>query len=92
MKINWKVRFKNKTWLAALIALVVTFVYNVLAMFEVTLPVEQDWVMGFAASILTLLTGLGVIIDPTTQGVQDSDRAMQYVEPGVMEAEPPDGQ
>lgn len=78
MKINWKVRFKNKTWLAAFVALILTFVYNILGMFEVALPVEQDSIMAVVTSLLTLLTGLGVIIDPTTQGVQDSDRAMTY--------------
>lgn len=92
MKINWKVRFKNKTWLAAFIALIMTFVYNLLAAFDVAAPVEQDSVMAVVMSVLTLLTGLGVIIDPTTQGAADSDRAMSYVAPGVIETEPPDGQ
>lgn len=92
MKINWKVRFKNKTWLAALIALVVTFVYNLLNAFDVVLPVEQDNVMAVVTAVLTMLTGLGVIIDPTTPGTGDSERAMNYVAPGVMKTDPPDGQ
>lgn len=92
MKINWKVRFKHKTWLAALIALVLTFVYNILGMFEVALPVEQDSIMAVVSAMLTLLTGMGVIIDPTTPGAGDSERAMSYVAPGVTETEPPDGQ
>jgi phi LC3 family holin len=91
MKINWKVRFKNKTWLAALIALVVNFVYNLLAAFDVTPPVGQDNVLAVVAAVLTVLTGLGVIIDPTTPGAGDSERAMSYVAPGVTETEPPDG-
>lgn len=85
MKINWKVRFKNKAWLAALIALVVTFVYNLLSAFDVVLPVEQDNVMAVVTAVLTMLTGLGVIIDPTTPGAGDSERAMGYVEPGKSE-------
>lgn len=92
MKINWKVRFKNKTWLAALIALVVTFVYNLLSAFDVVLPVEQDNVMAVVTAVLTMLTGLGVIVDPTTPGMADSERAMLYVAPGQFETEPPDGQ
>lgn len=91
MKINWKVRFKNKPWLAALIALVVTFIYNLLSAFDVVLPVEQDNVMAVVTAVLTMLTGLGVIIDPTTPGAGDSERAMSYVAPGVTETEPPDG-
>lgn len=92
MKINWKVRFKNKAWLAALIALVVNFVYNLLSAFDVVLPVEQDNVMAVVTAVLTMLTGLGVIIDPTTPGMADSERAMLYVVPGQFETEPPDGQ
>lgn len=84
MKINWKVRLRNKTWLASLLALVVTFVYNLLAMLEIAPAVTEDWVMGIISTVLTLLTALGVLIDPTTQGVQDSERALMYVEPGKL--------
>ncbi len=35
MKINWKVRLKNKVWLAAMASLVITFVYAVLEMLDV---------------------------------------------------------
>ena len=84
MKINWKVRLRNKTWVASLLALVVTFVYNLLAMLEIVPAVSEEWVMGIISTVLTLLTALGVLIDPTTQGVQDSERAMLYVEPGKL--------
>lgn len=82
MKINWKVRLRNNTWLAAMIALIVSFAYDLLAMLEVVPPVAEDKVMSIATLLLSLLTGVGVLIDPTTQGVEDSDRAMQYDEPG----------
>lgn len=84
MKINWKVRLRNKTWVASLLALVVTFVYNLLAMLEIVPAVSEEWVMGIISTVLTLLTALGVLIDPTTQGVSDSERAMLYVEPGKL--------
>ena len=82
MKINWKVRLRNKTWLAALLALVVSFVYDLLAMLEVVPAVSEDWLMSLIQTVLTVLTMLGVVIDPTTQGVADSDRAMLYDAPG----------
>ena len=78
MKINWKVRLRNKTWLTAVIALVVGFIYDLLAMVEVVPPMSKDWLMGLMQTILTLLTALGVVIDPTTEGAGDSDRAMTY--------------
>lgn len=84
MKINWKVRLRNKAWLMSVIALVITFVYDLLAMLEIVPSVTEEWIMGIVQTALTLLTALGVLIDPTTQGVADSDRAMLYVEPGKL--------
>lgn len=85
MKINWKVRIRNKTWLAAFVALVVSFVYDLLAAFGIVPSVGEDWVMSTVQTALTLLTALGVLIDPTTPGAGDSERAMGYVEPGKSE-------
>lgn len=81
MKINWTVRFKNKTFLAALMALVVSFVYDMLALFGVVTGVDESVVMTLCNTVLTLLVGVGVLADPTTKGLADSDRAMQYQEP-----------
>jgi phi LC3 family holin len=84
MKINWKVRLRNKPWLMSIIALVITFVYDLLAMLEIVPSVTEEWIMGIVQTALTLLTALGVLIDPTTQGIADSERAMLYVEPGKL--------
>lgn len=81
MKINWTVRFKNKTFLAALVALVVTFVYDLLAMFDIVPKVGEDMVMSLCNTVLTLLVAVGVLADPTTKGLADSDNAMTYIEP-----------
>lgn len=78
MKINWKIRLKNKTWVAGVLALLVTFVYDLLGMLGIAPKVEQGWVMNLVQTVLTLLTALGVLIDPTTPGAGDSDRAMTY--------------
>ena len=84
MKINWKVRLRNKTWVASLLALAIAFVYNLMAMLGIELPVTQEWVTGIVGTVITLLAGLGVLIDPTTPGMSDSDRAMLYQEPGKL--------
>lgn len=78
MKINWKVRLRNKTWLASVMALIVSFAYDLLAMVEFVPPLSEDWLLSLLQTILTLLTALGVVIDPTTDGAADSDRAMNY--------------
>ena len=81
MKINWTVRFKNKTFLAALMALVVSFDSDMPALFGVVSGVAENVVLTLCNTVLTLLVGVGVLADPTTKGLADSDRAMQYQEP-----------
>lgn len=81
MKINLKVRFKNKTWLTMFISLIVGFVFNILKLFDVVPVVTENLVMNIAGQVLTFLGLIGVIVDPTTEGINDSDRAMGYDEP-----------
>ena len=83
MKLNWKVRFKNKTWLTMFISLIVGFVYNILKMFDVVPAVTESLVMNIVGEVLTFLGLIGVIVDPTTAGIEDSNRAMSYEEPWV---------
>ncbi len=81
MKINWKVRFRNKAWLASVAALVISFVYGMLEAFEVVPSVSEYRVGQIIQGLLTVLGLLGVVIDPTTAGVEDSNRAMGYEYP-----------
>lgn len=87
MKINWKVRFQNKVWLTSFVAFIVSTIYTFLGMFEVAPAVTQDSVMQVISAVLQLLGLLGVIVDPTTPNMADSDRAMHYSAPGVTEEE-----
>lgn len=82
MKINWTVRLKNKMWLSSFLAFCVSTVYTLLGMFDIAPSVTQDSVLQVVSAVLQLLGLLGVIADPTTPGMQDSDRAMSYSEPG----------
>lgn len=79
--INWKLRLQNKTTLWAIISLVVGLIFRVLDACGVIPPFSQDFVLEIAADFLTLLGMLGVIVDPTTDGVADSKRAMTYEQP-----------
>lgn len=87
MKINWKIRFKNKAWLTVFLSLIVGFVYNILACFDIFPSVTQNTVMQIVGQVLTFLGLIGVIVDPTTPGMEDSDRAMSYIAPGVLPEE-----
>ena len=83
MKLNWKVRFKNKVWLGSFLSLIVGFVYSMLALFDVFPEVTQSLVLQLMNQVLTFLGLIGVIVDPTTAGLGDSERAMGYTEPWV---------
>ena len=89
-KINWKVRFKNKVWLGSFLSLIVGFIYSMLALFDVFPAVTQNIILQIMNEILTFLGLIGVIVDPTTAGIEDSDRAMSYEEPWVDPVEQPD--
>lgn len=81
MKINWKLRLQNKFTLSALISAVVVFVYEVAGALGFVLPVSQEQVLSAVAALLAVLVALGVVVDPTTEGVDDSNRALKYEEP-----------
>ncbi len=78
MRINWKIRLRNKAFLAALTALIIAFVYQLLAALNIAPSITQDSVSEVIGMALNLLGMLGVLVDPTTAGVSDSDRAMTY--------------
>lgn len=85
MKINWKIRFKNKTFVITLTTAIIAFVYQLLSIFEIVPSVSQDTVTNLIFAAITLLTSLGIIVDPTTEGVNDSLRAQNYTELGGKE-------
>ena len=87
-KINWKVRFKNKVWLTSFIALIVSFVFTLLAMFDVYPKVTQNTILQIVNQLLEFLALIGVIVDPTTTGLGDSQRALSYEEPWRDEESP----
>ena len=81
MKINWKVRLKNKTWLLAFAGAIVAFVYQILGMLGVVAPIAEDNVTQIIGLVVNLLVALGIVQDPTTAGMSDSSEALSYSEP-----------
>lgn len=81
MNINWKLRFQNKATLVAIILQSVTLVYAMLALAGVTPGIGQDQITNVLYILVELLCLLGIVVDPTTQGVGDSERAMEYGQP-----------
>lgn len=81
MKINWKVRFKNKTWLITFLITILAFIYQILGMFDIVPPITQDMATQLITIIINMLVAIGVVIDPTTAGTSDSEDALKYQEP-----------
>ncbi|MBR3231380.1 MAG: phage holin [Lachnospiraceae bacterium] len=78
---NIKLRLKNKTTLLAIVLAAVAFVYQILGIVGVAVPIAEDQVVQIAGIIINLLVGLGILVDPTTAGIGDSARAKKYEEP-----------
>ena len=72
--INWKLRFQNKATLLAIASTVILLAQQL----GFKLP---DNIADVVNTFLTLLVLLGVINDPTTQGISDSPKALTYSEP-----------
>lgn len=78
MKINWKARFKNKAFIVTFVTLIVAFVYQVLGILDIVPSVSENDVMNIAMLLVNVLGALGVLVDPTTDGFGDSERALTY--------------
>ena len=83
MSINWKVRVKNKAFWVALIPAVLLLIQQVCAVVGVQLNLAalQAQLVAIVGTVFTLLAILGIVADPTTAGVGDSEQAMGYTEP-----------
>lgn len=72
--INFKLRLQNKATLVALISAA----FLMLQQFGLNIPHNiQDGVNTFIA----ILVILGIVTDPTTKGIADSERALSYSQP-----------
>ena len=83
MKINLTVRIRNKLFWLALIPAVLILVQTVCALFGVPITIEnvEARLLDRVNAVFAVLAILGIVVDPTTEGLQDSDRAMTYTEP-----------
>ncbi|HEM6342742.1 TPA: phage holin [Streptococcus suis] len=76
-KINWGVRLRNTTFWWTLVPLIVLLAQQLGFNW-----VPKDWETTFG-TIMSILTVVGIINDPTTNGIADSEQALRYYEPKV---------
>ncbi len=81
--INWKVRIKNKNFWIALIPAVLLLIQVVASVFGFTIDLSDlgQKLLAVVNALFVVLTILGIVTDPTTEGISDSDLALTYTEP-----------
>lgn len=81
--INWKVRLKNKTFWVAIIPAALMLVQAVAAVFGFNLDLGDigNKLLTIVEAVFMVLGIIGIVNDPTTVGLSDSARAMNYTEP-----------
>ena len=60
------------------LGLIIGFVFNMLKCFDIYPAITENQIVNIVNQVLTFLGLVGVLVDPTTAGVGDSDRAMGY--------------
>lgn len=83
MKINWKVRVKNKVFWVSLIPMMLLLVQQICGLFGVSVDVTavSEQLVGIVGTVFVILGLLGVVVDHTTEGVSDSENALTYEKP-----------
>lgn len=83
MKINWKVRVKNRAFWIAIIPALALLGKQVLELFGMNVDFTNisKELLGIIETVFVILAIIGVITDPTTTGISDSERALGYSEP-----------
>ena len=83
MKINWIVRIKNKAFWLAIIPAFLLLIQAVAAVagFQLDFGDISDKLIAVVNAVFVVLSILGIVTDPTTDGISDSTRAMTYTTP-----------
>ena len=83
MKLNWKVRIKNKMFWITLIPAAFVLVQAVVSAFGVEMNFGQisDNLISIVNALFAVLAILGIVTDPTTSGMSDSKQALTYEKP-----------
>ena len=83
MKINWKVRLKNKNFWIAIIPASLLLVQVIAEIFGYSLDLGDigNKLLALVNTAFAVLSILGIVTDPTTAGVSDSEQALTYDKP-----------
>ena len=81
--INWKVRIKNKVFWLTFIPALLLLIQAIAAVFGYSLDFTdlQQKILNVVEALFAVLAILGIVTDPTTAGIGDSNLAMTYQKP-----------
>lgn len=81
--INWKVRILNKTFWLTLVPALALLLQTFLSVFGVKIELGEtiNKLLVFINALFGVLVIVGIVNDPTTNGISDSSRAMTYERP-----------
>ena len=83
MRVNWKVRIKNKAFWITIVPALLLVVQAVASLFgyDWDFVVLNQQIAAIINAVFSFLSILGIVNDPTTAGIADSYRAMHYKKP-----------
>lgn len=81
--INWKVRIKNKNFWLAVIPAMLLLIQAIVFVFGVTVDFTDitGKLVAVVNAAFVVLSILGIVTDPTTEGIGDSKQALTYDKP-----------
>ena len=83
--INWKVRLKSPAFWTGLIGVLATLIISLAQLFGLDISaVVGGWeqaLIALVTAVFGILALVGVVTDPTTEGVSDSQQALGYTRP-----------
>lgn len=81
--INWKVRIKNKNFWLAVIPAMLLLIQAIVSVFGVTVDFTDitGKLVAVVNTAFVVLSILGIVTDPTTEGIGDSKQALTYDKP-----------
>lgn len=89
-KINWKVRFRNSVWVSGFISQTLILIQAVIVGLVGLGAIHTDlahvdawikWLLAILNAVLLYLSYLGIVIDPSVEGVGDSAHVLRREEP-----------
>ena len=87
--INWKVRIKNKNFWLAIIPALLLMAQTIAGVFNYAVDFGElgNRLVAVVNAVFAVLAILGVVTDPTTEGLRDSNLALTYEKPKPKETD-----